>query len=396
MAIRLQRPTHSTIEITGLDGVRRPIAATALPLRGQHGKLIGAIAHLLVERERVKVTFWGTRGSLASAGPETVRYGGNTACVEVSGRRRHRSRPRCRHRHPATRRPPRRDAAHRCPADPSAHGSHPGSRLLRPALPARLDVHIWGPPALSGDLRSRLARYLSPPLFPVRVRDLHTTTFHDAPFSPVAIGGLTVVADMVIHPGPTLGYRIEADRTLVYLPDHEPAIGARHFPEAPEWTSGYGLAVGVDVLIHDAQYTNDGIPDRKGWGHTSIEQAVAFATLCGAGLLVPFHHDPGHDDIQLDGIDHRRDRRGLADDRAWTGGPRAGRLAPRARGHVPSATSAVGDLLDPASVDRLELERRVLDVEVPGEAAAQTRPGRPAGRPPPRARHAPTRRSSRR
>ncbi len=56
------------------------------------------------------------------------------------------------------------------------------------------------------------------------------------------------------------------------------------------------------MLIHDAQYTNTECQGRKGWGHSSIDQAVAFATLCGAGLLVPFHHDPGHDDIQLDGM----------------------------------------------------------------------------------------------
>ncbi len=166
----------------------------------------------------MKATFWGTRGSLASAGPETARYGGNTACVEVrgddgtvlvldagSGIRRLGD---------------RLDGMRRIDVLLThLHMDHiQGLGFFAPLFRPDLDIHIWGPPALSGDLRSRLGRYLSPPLFPVRVRDLHTTTFHDAPFSPVAIGGLTVVADMVIHPGPTLGYRIARGRPDARLP----------------------------------------------------------------------------------------------------------------------------------------------------------------------------------
>jgi phosphoribosyl 1,2-cyclic phosphodiesterase len=97
------------------------------------------------------------------------------------------------------------------------------------------------------------------------------------------------------------GYRIEAEgSSLAYLPNHEPALGARRFPGDPEWTSGFDLAHGVDLLIHDAQYTRAEYPGHVGWGHSAIHDAVAFAGLAGVRQLIPFHHDPGRDDAQLD------------------------------------------------------------------------------------------------
>ena len=166
------------------------------------------------------------------------------------------------------------------------------------------EVHLWGPPSISGDVRSRLGRYLSPPLFPVRVRDLGSRlVLHDAPAGPTRIGPFTVESALVVHPGSTIGYRItEGARSLAYLPDHEPALGARTFPTVGRWTSGYDLAAGVDLLIHDAQYTVDEYPSRVGWGHSSADHVVAFAGLASVGRLVTFHHDPGHDDAALDAL----------------------------------------------------------------------------------------------
>jgi hypothetical protein len=105
----------------------------------------------------------------------------------------------------------------------------------------------------------------------------------------------------VCHPDPTVGYRIEApDATLTYLPDHEPALGARKFPLSPDWTSGYKLAVESDLLIHDAQFTEDEYRTRVGWGHSSLAHAFEFAALTGVKSFVPFHHDPSHTDDVLD------------------------------------------------------------------------------------------------
>ena len=172
-------------------------------------------------------------------------------------------------------------------ADPATHP-------LAVAIRKRTPVH--------GPLRTRLTRYLSPPLFPVRIRDLDArVVLHDAPEEPVSIGGFEVVAQHVIHPGPTVGYRISADgASVAYLPDHEPALGARQFPEEPRWTSGFDLASGVDLLIHDGQYSDDERAGRIGWGHSSVNEAVAFAELARVRRLILFHHDPSHSDAVLD------------------------------------------------------------------------------------------------
>src|SRR6185369_17828988 len=83
--------------------------------------------------------------------------------------------------------------------------------------------------------------------------------------------------------------------------DHEPALGMRkgRWP-APDWISGYDLAVNADLLIHDAQYTDEEYENCVGWGHSSYRHAFAFAALAGVKRLVPFHHDPSHDDATLD------------------------------------------------------------------------------------------------
>lgn len=250
----------------------------------------------------MKVTLWGTRGSLPDAGPETVRYGGNTSCVEVragetllaldagTGIRR---------------------LGKSIPADvvrvdillTHLHMDHlQGLGFFAPLYKRGLDVHIWGPPSTTMNLHSRLSRYLSPPLFPVRVRELPSrVTLHDVGPERFNIGPIEIQADFVCHPGPTLGYRLSMNgSSMAYLPDHEPALGVRNFPDRPEWTSGYAIARGVDLLIHDAQYSEEEYDDHVGWGHSSIDQTVAFAAVAGARRLVTFHHDPAHDDDALD------------------------------------------------------------------------------------------------
>ena len=251
----------------------------------------------------MRVTFWGTRGSQASPGADTVRYGGNTACVEV-----------------------RNDAGDLLVLDAGT-----GIRRLGLAIglgQPRVDVllthlhmdhiqglgffdclyrdgfpvHIWGPASTTLPLRARLSRYLSPPLFPVRLRDLPCDlTLHDVPFGRFEVPGFQIRAELVSHPAPTVGYRVEADGSvLTYLSDHEPALGVRHFPHALEWTSGYTLADHTDLLIHDAQYTETEYETRVGWGHSTVPHAVAFAAAVGARTFVPFHYDPTHDDATLD------------------------------------------------------------------------------------------------
>jgi ribonuclease BN (tRNA processing enzyme) len=172
--------------------------------------------------------------------------------------------------------------------------------LFRPEF----DIHIWGPDSTVGRLRERLTRYMSPPFFPVRLRELPCRlTLHDVPLGTFDLPGCSVTAALICHPGPTVGYRInDGSGILAYLPDHEPALGARSFPDLARWTSGYDLMSGADLLIHDSQYTRAEYPTHAGWGHSSIDQAVALADAVGVRHLIPFHHDPAHTDEMLDQI----------------------------------------------------------------------------------------------
>ena len=251
----------------------------------------------------MKITLWGTRGCIPSLEPDTARYGGNTACVEVRG-----SNGSLLVLDAGT-------GIKRLGANLGPKISHVdvllthlhmdhilGLGFFSPLDKPDMEVHIWGPPSLTMDLRSRLARYLSPPIFPIHMRDLRCClTLHDVPRGRFDIGGLEITSDLVCHPGPTFGYRItEGGRSIAYLPDHEPALGAHHFPEDPDWTSGFKLASGVDILIHDAQYSAAEYTNHVGWGHSSLLHALAFAAAAHVGALVTFHHDPTHCDALLD------------------------------------------------------------------------------------------------
>jgi phosphoribosyl 1,2-cyclic phosphodiesterase len=252
----------------------------------------------------MRVTFWGTRGSIAAAGAATQGYGGNTACVEVAARD-----GTCLV----------LDAGTGIRGLGTALGLHirrvdvllshlhmdhiQGVGFFAPLFQPGVEAHIWGPPSATQDLRGRLSRYLSPPLFPVRLRDLDSRVeFHNAPDEPVRIGAFEVTSDAVIHPGPTVGYRITGDgASIAYLPDHEPALGMTSgFPARPGWTSGHDIAAGVDLLIHDSQYFAAERAERLGWGHSSTMEVAAFARQAGVPRLSCFHHDPAHDDATLD------------------------------------------------------------------------------------------------
>lgn len=176
-----------------------------------------------------------------------------------------------------------------------------GLGFFAPLYSPDIEVHIWGPVSATQDLRARLTRYLSPPLFPVRLRDLAGVEVHDLRPGRLELGAITVTAEIVTHPGHTLGFRLEDEAgTMAYISDHEPALGVADFPDKIEWTSGSDIAAGADLLIHDAQYTEEEYAARVGWGHSTFQHAVAFAELVEARQMVTFHHDPSHSDDFLD------------------------------------------------------------------------------------------------
>ena len=253
----------------------------------------------------MRVRLWGTRGSVASPGADTARYGGNTSCVEVRGREGTvlvldagtGIRPFGRTVGKEVRR-----------VDvllTHLHMDHiQGLGFFAPLYHPDVETHLWGPASTTLDLRGRLMRYLSPPLFPVHFRDLPRVVLHDVPDGgEFDVGEFRVQADRVCHPGFTVGYRITTGAaTMTYLSDHEPALGVPRFPLHADWTSGHALAHGVDLLVHDAQYSLAEYPAHVGWGHSALEHTLAFAGLAGAKHFVTFHHDPAHDDDAIDGL----------------------------------------------------------------------------------------------
>ena len=178
-----------------------------------------------------------------------------------------------------------------------------GLGFFAPLYDERMDVHIWGPSNPGLSLHARLGRYLSPPFFPVHLRDLACRlTLHEVPCGEFAIGPFRIDSALVCHPGPTVGYRIECarrDRSPIF-PTTSRRSGRASFPLGADWTSGFALARGVDLLIHDAQYSAAEYRSRVGWGHSATEHALRFAELAGARHLVAFHHDPAHNDDDVE------------------------------------------------------------------------------------------------
>jgi phosphoribosyl 1,2-cyclic phosphodiesterase len=252
----------------------------------------------------MQVTIWGCRGSIPSPGPETVNYGGNTSCIEVAlengavfvldagtgirelgndlqERRTRRIHLLLTH----------------------LHLDHlEGLRFFAPLFDDRVTIDVWGPRSPIESLRARIRRSFSPPLFPIDLREIPAQlTFHDVPKEPWSVEGATLTSALVMHPGPTVGFRIEADGVSVaYLPDHEPALTGNFAERSRDWIPGGSVAGDADLLLHDAQYFEDEYEQRVGWGHSSVESAVAYARAVGARRLVLFHHDPRHADRLLE------------------------------------------------------------------------------------------------
>jgi phosphoribosyl 1,2-cyclic phosphodiesterase len=253
----------------------------------------------------VKVKVWGARGSVPSPGPETVRYGGNTSCVQVT-----------------------LDDGSILVLDAGTgirglglslaaravrvhillthlHLDHiQGLMFFAPAFHPDSEIVIWGPEAPEASLRDRIARYISAPLSPVEVRELPcSVSFQNAPETQWDIGGAHLRAASLTHRGPTLGYRIDADgESLCYIPDHEPALGSSLADDEPDWISGFDLARGASLLLHDCQYSDSEYLEHIGWGHSSLSHALTFARRAEVERLMLFHHDPMHSDDYLDAL----------------------------------------------------------------------------------------------
>ena len=247
----------------------------------------------------MELHFLGVRGSTPAPGSEFTRYGGNTSCVAVA----------------VDGEPPSLvlDAGTGVRRLASRMGGAPfrGTLLLShlhwdhvEGLPfcravddddARVDLHV---PAQDGATpRDLLARMFSPPSFPIEPEGLlGTWRFLPDPASPSSIEEFEVTAVGINHKGGrTLGYRVASETgSFAYLPDHAPSQGI-----APEV---WNLIDGVDVLLHDAQFTEAERPLSDLYGHATVEETAVIAAKAGVGRLVLFHHSPVRTDDQLDRI----------------------------------------------------------------------------------------------
>ena len=254
----------------------------------------------------MKVKICGARGSIPVTGSDRSKYGGNTSCIEVfengwllvldggSGIQNLSHLPLLKHN--------RIDIllSH-------FHLDHiQGLGFFGPLFDSDMEVHIWGPSGSMSTLQVQLSRYLSPPLFPISLKELPCKlVLHDLENSSFEIGPFKLESRYVIHPGPTVGYRISLNKSVfAYIPDHEPALGFNGMIQDTKWISGIDISQNADILIHDAQYTNAEYLSKKGWGHSSINDAALFASLSNVKHVLFSHHNPKRTDDQLDNILH--------------------------------------------------------------------------------------------
>jgi phosphoribosyl 1,2-cyclic phosphodiesterase len=250
----------------------------------------------------MNITLWGVRGSMPTTSPDTKVYGGNTSCVEVEAegwRLVLDAGTGIQHVNPNHKNGNNRFdilLTH-------LHIDHiQGLGFFKPLFDPSAEVHIWGPVSNTKTLRARLGRYFSPPLFPVYFSNLSCKLFlHEIENSAFEIGPFQLQSCYVIHPSPTIGFRIQySDKVFVYIPDHEPAIGQSGLLKSVKWISGSDLALDADILLHDAQYTIEEYKNKVGWGHSAMEDTLHFASLMRVKRLLLAHHDPMRTDVQLD------------------------------------------------------------------------------------------------
>jgi phosphoribosyl 1,2-cyclic phosphodiesterase len=271
----------------------------------------------------MRVKLWGVRGSVPVPGHEWEGFGGNTSCVQVTtddgsvfildagtgirdlGRALEGG---CRRIHLLL---------------THLHLDHiQGLMFFAPLFDPEVEVTVWGPPSAGRSLRKRLARYISNPLSPIEIGELPAkVSFEDVPGARWSLDGIEVGAALISHRGVTLGYRLsENGASLAYLPDHEPGLGQSLATSNPRWISGRSVAKNASLLLHDCQYTDAEYLARRGWGHSRLSDTLTFGQRSEAERLLLFHHDPNHDDPQLEALE------GEAAER-WPGLPGQGTVA---------------------------------------------------------------------
>ena len=254
------------------------------------------------------VRFWGVRGSLACPGPATLRYGGNTSCLEIK----------CAERSlifdGGTGLRPLGEHLDRAGAiDTDIYFSHThydhvcGLPFFSSAYSAGNRFRLWAGHLLPDyTLRYVLSEMMMAPLFPVPIKVLHADlSFHDfrAGETLHPAPGIVLRTAALNHPNGATAYRVEyAGKSICYVTDTE------HVPGKPE-EAVLGLIDKADIVIYDSTYTDDEFDAHRGWGHSTWQEGLRLADAAGVKRLVIFHHDPAHDDAFMDRIAAEAERR---------------------------------------------------------------------------------------
>jgi len=261
----------------------------------------------MIRLTAMQVRFWGTRGSIAAPGPNTARYGGNTSCVEVrasdgtviildcgTG-----ARELGLHLERTMQQPIRLHLfiGH-------THWDHiQGFPFFVPAFLPGSELNIYAPIGFQRGLEDAMAGQMEYSYFPVKMRDLrsriHFTELDEGFFR---VGDVLVETQFLNHTAPTIAYRMTSDgASIAYATDHEPFWNASgRISQHPGDERHIAFLKGANLVIHDAQYTDEEYRDKVGWGHSSLEYAVDVALAAGVERLVLFHHDPAHDDAAME------------------------------------------------------------------------------------------------
>jgi phosphoribosyl 1,2-cyclic phosphodiesterase len=256
------------------------------------------------------VTFWGTRGSIATPGPRTARYGGNTPCVAVEG-----SGGQLLILDAGTgiralglELVERQNGAVKAEILLShAHWDHiQGLPHFKPFFAPGNAVRIWGSRQGTTSLEAILRQQMDPAVFPVPLDALSASlTVQQVEAGEFTVGAFRVRAIKLRHPGTTLGYRltpIAGGRSMAYVTDNELGPGG-HYDTGASWRKDFvAFLADVDLLIHDAMYTPEELEQHRGWGHSTFSEALALAADAGVARLVLFHHEPEHGDKVIDGL----------------------------------------------------------------------------------------------
>lgn len=248
------------------------------------------------------VRFWGARGSIPCSGANNNRYGGDTACVEL----------RCGERLLIFDAGSGLRSLGRSLVDSASvsadiflthsHLDHViGFPFFQPAYVRENAFRVWAGHLLpTDDVKSVICRLMRAPLFPVPVDTMRAQiSFHDFHAGDVLepVPGVRLRTGPLNHPNRATGYRVDfGDRSVCYVTDTEHRIGELD-------RAVMELIDRADVVIYDAQYTDEEYPSFRGFGHSTWQEGLRLVEAAGAGTLVAFHHDPDHDDVFLERVE---------------------------------------------------------------------------------------------